>query len=506
MAASVTISDSSSDTPVRERSHQDRTASDEALFQSALSLLANPLGTTSPAATLLFQACEIVAGATGITLKMPATGGGQTLQDIAHVSCIRLRFVRLRSAWWKRDMGPLLAYRESRPLALLPTKSGAYQAVDPVSGVREAIDERMAAGIDPKAYIFYGALLSGRSSLAGLARDALRGSYSDIFRMLSSSAVAGALGLATPIMIAWLAGTVIPGGDRGQLFTAMGGLVAAGICSALFNLSAALAVQRTSTRSAERIMAAIWNRGLTLPAWFFRQFNAADLALRALSVDRARESLANIFLSGGLACVFSLLHVILLIRFAPALALPAIALAGAVAVVSAVCGWMFCRQQTVVVECESRAAGQTLEFVQGIAKLRVAGAERRAFCIWAHAFAQERRESIRTRRISVLVAAVQAAVPLAGWILIASLASGEPSLRAHPGLLLAFCASFQQLLAGALQLSGFFQLWAQISALTARQTAARMRPGISQRQERPRSASRRTGSSRSQLPLRTRRL
>jgi NHLM bacteriocin system ABC transporter ATP-binding protein len=429
------------------------------------------LQAASAASTPLFQACEAVARATGIVLKKPETAESQTLEGIAHASGVRLRRVRLHGAWWEQDAGPLLGYRGGRPVALRPLESGGYHALDPLAALPELVTGHVAAEIDPGAYIFYGGLAADDVSLTGLARYALRGSYADLFRVLGSSAAAGVLGLATPLMIAWLAGSVIPAGDRGQLLTLVGCLIVTAVCSALFNLSAALALQRASVRAAAKAMAALWNRVLTLPVPFFRQFNPADLALRALSVDRTRESLAGILLAGAVGCLFSPFHVVLMARFAPALTIPALVLAGAIGAISAGCGWLLLRRHAGIAECEARTAGRTLEFVQGVAKLRLAGAERRAFASWAHLFAQGRRESIRARRVSVVVAALQAAAPLAGWTLIAALAAGDASLRSRPALLLAFSASFQLLLAGILQLSGFFLTWAQISS-----TAGRAKP------------------------------
>jgi ABC-type bacteriocin/lantibiotic exporter with double-glycine peptidase domain len=105
--------------------------------------------------------------------------------------------------------------------------------------------------------------------------------------------------MVTPILTAWFAGTVIPSGDRGQLVILTGALVISAICSALFSLTSSLALQRTGVRAGARTMAAVWDRVLRLPASFFRHVNPADLALRVLSFDRAREALAGTLLAGA---------------------------------------------------------------------------------------------------------------------------------------------------------------------------------------------------------------
>ena len=262
-------------------------------------------------------------------------------------------------------------------------------------------------------------------------------------------------------------GGAIPAGDRAQILVFACGLAISAICTALFNLGSALALQRTSVRAAGIAMSAMWNRVLTLPIWFFRRFNPAELALRVFSIDRAREALAGGVVTGAVACFFSLFHVFLLFRFAPSLTLPALALAGTIAAVSGLCGRLLLRYHLAAAECGASTAGRTLELVQGVAKLRLAGAEQRAFASWAHSFAQGRREAFRARRISVIVTALQSAAPLAGWTLIAALAASDASLRLHPANLLAFSVSFQQLLSAALEVSSLFLRWSEISALAS---------------------------------------
>src|SRR5262249_21647723 len=109
-----------------------------------------------------------------------------------------------------------------------------------------------------------------------------------------------------------------------------------------------------------------------------------------------------------------------------------------------------------------------LQFIQGIAKIRVAGAESRAFASWARNFVQARDRSIRTRQASIILAALQAAAPLVGWCLIVSLAAGDKTIYGKPAELLAFSASFQFLLGAALQTGGLFLACAQVSVLVDR--------------------------------------
>ena len=444
-----------------------RAAADQAAFHSALATLADPRHPFSTSSAPLYQVCEAVGRASGIALGRPHLSSGEELsvEVIARASGVRVRCISLNGAWWERDAGPLVAWRGGRPIALLPLDKGGYEVHDPAASSPQLVDDEVAADIDPRAYIFYGALPAGVLGIAGVVRYAVRGSGRDLVRVLAYSGTAGLLGLAAPLLTAGIIGDALVAGDRAQVLVFAGGLVISAICTALFNLAAALAVQRATVRSAGRALSGMWNRVLALPVWFFRQVNPAELALRVFSLDRAREALANGVLTSGAGYLFSLCHIFVLAHFAPSLTLPALALVAAVAVVCGVCGWLMLRVQQNIAECGARTAGRTLELVHGVAKLRLAGAERRAFASWAHLFARARREALTARRISIAVTALQSMAPLAGWIVIAAIAASDASLRLRPAHLLAFSVSFQQLMGAALELSAFLLRWSEISAL-----------------------------------------
>jgi ATP-binding cassette subfamily C protein len=335
--------------------------------------------------------------------------------------------------------------------------------LDPVDGTRRALDLDAADEIDGHAYAFYDSLNAKAVSPLRLAFSAIQGSRRDLMRVIALACAAGVLGLLNPVLTAWLAESVIPLNARREIPVVITALVVSAICSALLNMSSGLALQRTGIRAASKGMASVWDRTLNLPAAFFRQFMPADLAMRILGVERIRESLAGPVAAGVIACLFSVFHVLLLIHFAQSLAIPAMGLAVGVAAISALGGRLTMIRQRQFVAWETRTAGKALQFIQGVAKLRVAGAEQRAFASWAGSFAKARIAAARVRQLSIILATLQAAAPIAGWFLMASLAAGDANLSQRPAHVLAFSVSFQFVLGAALQMSGLFLAWAQVS-------------------------------------------
>jgi ATP-binding cassette subfamily C protein len=121
------------------------------------------------------------------------------------------------------------------------------------------------------------------------------------------------------------------------------------------------------------------------------------------------------------------------------------------------CGWLQVRILRDVSTLGGRIAGMTLQFINGIAKFRVAGTEARAFAVWAREFAKQRVLAMRARRISNLVSVFNSAFPVLAWTIIFYCASSLMKTPDTPmlttGEFLAFMAAFVQFSTGALELS-----------------------------------------------------
>ena len=138
-------------------------------------------------------------------------------------------------------------------------------------------------------------------------------------------------------------------------------------------------------------------------------------------------------------------------------------------------GWFQVRILREVSTLGGKLAGMTLQFINGIAKFRVAGSEARAFAVWAREFAKQRVLAMRARRLSNLVSIFNSAFPVLAWAAIfysaASLTGAPRSPLLTTGEFLAFMAAFVQFSTGTLELSS-----ALISALNVVPLYERAKP------------------------------
>jgi NHLM bacteriocin system ABC transporter ATP-binding protein len=395
----------------------------------------------------------------------------QAIEALTRTAPLRARKVVLRGSWWTQDAGSILAFRNGHAIALIPGARRSYRLFDPSTGRAVRLNGRLAAELDEEAYAVYRRFPVGPVTLYGLLAFWLRECRSDMGLIALTGLLTGALGLAVPLAVGRLLNFVIPAAQRQEVPVLGGLLLVAALAGALFSYASALALQRAGFRAGSATLYALWDRLLALPVFHLNAYTAGDLAQRTSAIDQIRQIVTQPLFVGALACPFSLIQVVLLFHYRPDLAAPALLLPLSLVAVSIVGSFLLARQYSARAACQSELSSHIFQVISGIAKLRVAGAESRAFRSWARRFQRHRTASIRIRRTTALIGGLQAAAPLAGWTFIvfgSRLKVG--AARGGIGDLLVFSVAFQQIIGAAVQfgslLTGFVQLTPLVDRLS----------------------------------------
>ena len=449
-----------------------RRQSEQAQVDHAMRLLASPLERNADVPDLpeasedpWFLACTAVGRHAGIAFKPSqdkALRRADPVSAIARASGVRLRTVALKGRWWRQDGGALLGRREDdkMPVALLPDSRGGCQLYDPVARTRTAVTEEVAASLDMFAWQFYRPFPEKRLGALDLLWFGLKGCGNDLTRLVLMGLGTALLGLITPVVTGILFDSVIPGANRPQVGQIVALLLVVAVCTSLFELTQGFAVLRLEGKMDASTQAAVWDRLLRLPVPFFRSYTSGDLAMRGLSISVMRQTLTGSVLSSFLSGIFSIVSFVLLFYYSPQLALLAV-LITAVAVAVTVClGWFQVRTQRELLAVSGRLSGLLLEFINGVAKLRVSGTESRAFASWARSFARQKHLSMQARTLGAALTVFNSVFPVVGLMLIfyamAMLTERQEVAGLTTGQFLAFTAAFGQFQSAALELSGAF--------------------------------------------------
>jgi ATP-binding cassette subfamily C protein len=213
----------------------------------------------------------------------------------------------------------------------------------------------------------------------------------DWLTVLLVGAVSGLIGLATPIFSQMIFDNVIPNGERDTLVQMIVGLFAASIGAAMFAVTQNIALLRMETRMQASVNLALWDRLLDQPASFYRRFTVGDLAQRAGAVNQMRRLLSTAALSGVLGSVFSFFNLFLLIHYSVILSVAAIGLIAVQLLLVSASTFVSIHFMKRMQERSGRLLSVMNQLFSGIAKLRTAAAEVRAFRRWADVFSQVRQ-------------------------------------------------------------------------------------------------------------------
>ena len=406
----------------------------------ALGSLLRPAEQRSGDADPLEEALRLVAGDRGLTLadSLPPTGARTRvrIREIARLSGFRMRRIALRGKWWKSDCGPILGCRlgeegeEPSPVAI--RRSGRfcrYEVWDVARGVRIAVGTDTSQSLSPFGYTLYRPLAGGDRVGKQVLQLGLVGASRDLWVVLVLGLIAGGLAALTPILTARIYDQVIPEADRGHLTQLWLLLLSVGLSAACFQLVRAVAILRIETRLDDAVQAAVWDRLLSLPARFFRDYTAGDLAMRASGVGVMRQMLSRAVSTAMLTGIFSCWYAGLLFYYDPWTATLVLVLVATVAGLSGMLSMLQFRHQRRATRMQSELSGTVFQFITGLAKLRVAGAEVRAFARWGQAFARQRRAHVAGLRSANLLLVLQACFPIALMIVVyhhvAGLSEGE---------------------------------------------------------------------------------
>jgi NHLM bacteriocin system ABC transporter ATP-binding protein len=415
----------------------------------------------------LLAAVGAVGHALGVEIRPPARSEDfnrlkDPLEAIARASRLRYRRVLLRDNWWKKNGGPLLAYlkQDHKPVALLPVKATHYDLLDPETRSRTRVDAQVDATLSPEAITFYRPLPETVQNATSIIAFAAKGRFWDLATILIMGILGSLLGMVVPQATGILVDAAIPSSDRGLVLQLGLGLVSAAFGSAVFQLSQSLASMRSETASDSATQAAVWDRLLNLRISFFRQYSTGDLQSRVTGISQIRQQLSTTTLRTVFSSFFSLLNLGLLIYYSFKLAIVAIVVALISLIVTVIAGILMLRKQRPLLELQGTILGTMVQLINGITKLRVAGAEDRAFAYWSKKYSQQAKLELSTQFIEDVMALFNTVMPtitlaVLFWFVVGMLT--DPKAEGggfSTGTFLAFNSAFGTFIGGTTSLSG----------------------------------------------------
>ena len=305
---------------------------------------------------------------------------------------IMRRRVTLEKGWYRDAMGAMLATRkdDGTVAALVPGSFHGYVYFDNASGKWIRITAKNEDLFEADGICFYKPFPLKKLTVTALMRyilDCL--SAADLALVGLSTLAVSLIGMLTPMLNNLLFGTVVNSSELRLLIGIAVFMVSVSISQMLFSSVKTMVIDRVNTKIDLSVQAATMMRILSLPADFFKQYSSGDLASRTGYLQSLCSMLVSAVMNTGLTSLFSLIYLVQIFRYAPMLVVPAVTVT-MVTLLFTLCTTFFqmrvTRQQ---MELASKESGMSYALLTGIQKIKLSGAEKRAFARWADLYAKE---------------------------------------------------------------------------------------------------------------------
>ncbi|BEL08930.1 NHLP bacteriocin export ABC transporter permease/ATPase subunit [Actinoplanes sichuanensis] len=419
-------------------------------------------------------ALRLVAGAGGLPVVEPAgrrdepADLAEAVRAVARSSSLHLRDVQLPEDWWRHDLGPLLGWRAEETgtaVVCLVHRRGRYREVDPETGAVLATGRAAADGVSRTATQVQ-VPLPVETSVPKVFRLGSTGAGPDLAVLAGCGLIVAALALAAPIVTGRVLGALAERVSVSGLTWSALLLVACGGVAALVGVATNLRMLRGEGRVEYGVQLVLWDRLLRLPVRFFRDTSSGELANTLLGVTFVREALSGVILLLLTSSLTAITMLTLVWVLSPPLGLAATGLALAALVLVGVLGRVVIARQRRALPAEHRAVSTAHQLISGISKIKLAGAEQRAFARWFEQTAYARGTLNRVRGVQAVLRAVATVLPIAGQLLLFTILAGPLAGELAPDDFFALNVAFLMLVGALLVIvSGSVELLAALPRL-----------------------------------------
>lgn len=340
-------------------------------------------------------------------------------------SGLMTRDVLLGKGWYRNAYGPMLAYiKETRKtVALLPGAFSGYYFKDPETGERTRINSSNEGLFAEDALCFYRPLPAKPLGIPHLMRFMLEHiSNGDVVMIVAATLAVTLVGMIEPRVYNLVTGPILESRQMTLMMGMAAFLMTAAFASAMLTMVRDLLVERISIKASRAVEASVMMRILALPQSFFRKYSSGELSARVDSVNTLCDKLINNILATGLTSLLSLLYITQIFRYAPALVWPSILILVLTMALSLATSLLQVRVTRRKMSLRAQEKGMSYAVLNGIRKIRVAGAEKRIFARWGNLYAKRAMQEYDPPIFLKLSTVLLLAVSLIGNILLYYLA------------------------------------------------------------------------------------
>lgn len=327
------------------------------------------------------------------------------------------RTVKLEKGWYRDSIGAMLGFRKNgSAVALIPGKFFGYLCYD-AHGCPVRLSKKTEADLEEEAICFYKPFPVRKMSFRDLLQYMLEAVPLSSYLMLIAMMVLTTLaGMIFPQITYAIYNEVIPSQSMRLFWAVLIFSVSVQVGNLLIGMVKTMANEKVSTQMSVAVQSATMARVMSLPPAFFKQYSSGELATKIQQFHTLSGGLYSTFISTGLTSFFSLVYIAQIFVYTPALVVPALCVTLLTFGHSLLDTILRIKHRRLAMEAEAKKNGLTYGLISGIQKIRLSGAEKRAFTRWIRAYTEEVRHTYGLPAVQVLSYTITMGISLVGTI------------------------------------------------------------------------------------------
>ena len=304
---------------------------------------------------------------------------------------IMRRIVHLEKGWYRDACGAMLATKKDSGeiVALLPTGLAGYSYFDRESGKRIKISRKNEGLFELEGIAFYKPFPLKKVGIPSLMKYVMGTlSVADFVLFGLASLAAMLVGMLSPKINHIIFSDVIQNESMQIFFAITVFLVCVSVSTILIGVLKSLLMARINTKLSLAVEAATMMRIMSLPPSFFKNYSAGELSGRAQYIGSLCNTLVSTVLSTGLTSIFSLVYITQIFTYAPTLVIPSLVVILVTILFSLISSLVQMHLNKKRMELSTKESGMQYALISGVQKIKLAGAEKRAFARWANLYAK----------------------------------------------------------------------------------------------------------------------
>ena len=341
------------------------------------------------------------------------------LDYLLSASGIMYRQVILEDDWHKDAMGAMITRLEEdgSVITILPGTLGGYEYTDPRTGKKVRITGKEEKKIGKEAFCFYRPLPQRQLTLKDLFRymaGVLNGW--DYVSFALAALMITLVGMLMPKLNHILMDQVVGSGSERLLAAVMSFMLFATAGSIVMSIVRQLLLSKINIKLNLNVQSAVMMRVLSLPASFFKEYSSGELNQYLNYMNSLCNQLVETIFSTGITGVFSLVYLTQIFAYARSLVVPSLLITISTVVIGMAASVMQVSINKESMRLNAKEKGMTYALINGVEKIRLSGAENRAFVRWSNLYAQEADLIYNLPAFIKLNKVITAAISLVGTI------------------------------------------------------------------------------------------